>query len=204
MFCHAKWVQNHFILAAYFPFSRIINCKCIWACRMSSSPVADMFVHLLFLPCGVDMSKNLNIDPFNLGSFSGNSSNLIQFLVSQEEWLLCSVTFMMCGLFAHKTRNFWSKFLYDFGPFFRCLFATRTNSFALLQLRCDFINTSVVIKCWEFVALPWQGEGCWFYPLPQNFSGFSMLFLLPQRVKHFSVLFQLQKRNWQLHLRVWS
>lgn len=29
--------------------------------------------------------------------------------------------------------------------------------------------------------LPWQGEWCWFYPLPQNFSVFITLFSLPQR-----------------------
>lgn len=62
---------------------------------------------------------NPNIDTFSLGSFSGNSSNLMQFLVSQERLLLCSITFIMCSLCADKIRNFLSEFLYDFCPLFR-------------------------------------------------------------------------------------
>lgn len=125
--------------------------------------------------------KNPNIDMFSWSSLSGISSNLMQFLVSDEGLLLFSVTFMLCSLCADKIRNFWREFLYEF-CLFRCLFATCTDSFALLQFRCGFINTRVVIKCWELVTFPCQGEGCCFYPLlsPQNFPVFITLFLLPQ------------------------
>lgn len=144
---------------------------------MSSSPVGDLFIHLLFLPCGVNMLK-IQILSVQLGQFQWEFQQL-QFLVSQEGLLLC--TFITCSLCADKIRNFWSGFLYDFCPLFRCLFATCSDRFAVLRLSCDFINTNVVIKCWEFAAFPWQGEWCWFYPLPQNFSVFITLFSLPQR-----------------------
>lgn len=163
---------------------------------MSSSPVGDLFIHLLFLPCGVNMLK-IQILSVQLGQFQWEFQQL-QFLVSQEGLLLC--TFITCSLCADKIRNFWSGFLYDFCPLFRCLFATCSDRFAVLRLSCDFINTNVVIKCWEFAAFPWQGEWCWFLSITTKLFCFYHVILIT--TKNFSELLKLQKRNCQLHLQV--
>lgn len=69
---------------------------------MSSSPVGDLFIHLLFLPCGVNMLK-IQILSVQLGQFQWEFQQL-QFLVSQEGLLLC--TFITCSLCADKNQEF--------------------------------------------------------------------------------------------------
>lgn len=170
---------------------------------MSSSPVGDLFVYLLFLPCGVNVSKIQMLTRSAWALSVGIPAIWCSFLFPRKDYFC--VSFMMSSLCADKIRNFLIEFLYDFCLLFRWLFAT------CIDLLCSSSDVTlsphgplVFIKCWEFVAFPCQGDGCWFYPLlfPQR----TFLVLSHHSRYHkdnFSVLLKLQKRNWQLHLQVW-
>lgn len=175
--------KNGFILAAYFPFCRIIICKCIWACRMSSLPVGDLFVYLLFLPCGVNVSKIQMLTRSAWSVSVGIPAIWCSFLFPRKDYFC--VSFMMCSLCADKIRNFLIEFLYDFCLLFRWLFATCID-FALLQLRCDFITTwaTRVYKMLRVCGLPLPGGRMLVLSIivpTKNFSGFITSFSLPQR-----------------------